>query len=119
LRLGLFLLSLSASGCSSRDPVAIAKSADAIAGGALFAWLAAHDPSALVVVGVDPATARAVAPDARVRVAPNAKSGCRRALASHALLAARAPRGTAERASAEDCGYALFHDDVTIVVAPR
>jgi hypothetical protein len=113
------LLCIAIHGCVPRDPAAIAASADAAAGGGVFRWLAAYDPSALVVVGVDPTIARAVAPDARVLVEPDVKSGCRRALAGHALLAARASHGSAARAVAEDCGYALFHDDRTLVVAPR
>jgi hypothetical protein len=117
--LGLFFFSSALGGCGSRDPATVAEAADRAAGGGLFRWLAAHDPSALVVVNVDAPTARAVAPDAHVRVARSIKDGCRIALAGHALLAARVAYGTQERQLADDCGYGLFRDDVTIVVAPR
>jgi hypothetical protein len=117
--LGLFFFGLALGGCTSRDPASIAEAADRAAGGGLFRWLAAHDPSALVLVNVDAPTARAVAPDAHVRVARSIKDGCRIALAGHALLAARVAYGTQERQLADDCGYGLFRDDVTIVVAPR
>jgi hypothetical protein len=119
LALGLFSFSASLTGCAARDPGAVAAAADRSAGGGVFGWLAAHDPSALVVVNVDPQTAREVAPDARVTFARDVKSGCRLALARHALLAARAAYGTPERQLADDCGYGLFRDAATIVVAPR
>ncbi len=117
--LGLFLCNASLGGCGARDPASVAEAADRAAGGGVFRWLAAHDPSALVVVDVDAATARAVAPDAHVRVARSVKDGCRIALAAHALLAARVAYGTQERQFADDCGYGLFRDAETIVVAPR
>jgi hypothetical protein len=117
--LGLFLFSAALASCGPRDPASVADAADRAAGGGVFRWLAAHDPSALVVVNVDAPTARAVAPDARVRVARSVKDGCRIALAGHALLAARVAYGTQERQLADDCGYGLFRDEATIVVAPR
>jgi hypothetical protein len=116
--LGLFFLGV-LPGCAPRDPASVAAAADRAAGGGVFSWLAAHDPSALVVVGVDAPTARAVAPDARVQVARSVRDGCRLALARHALLAARVAYGTQDRQLADDCGYGLFRDAATIVVAPR
>ncbi len=118
LPLGLFFYAALAA-CARPDPAQLARAADSRSGGGVFTWLAEHDPSALVVVGVDPATARAVSPDARVILARDVKSGCRRALAQHALLAARVANGSNERQLADDCGFALFRDDATIVVAPR
>ena len=118
--LGLFLLCGTGTvGCGSKDPATLAKTADDAAGTGIYLWLAQHDPSALVVVGVDTTTARAVAPDARVEVAPDVSRGCKRALAVHALLAARVAKGSRERDRADDCGFGLFRDDASIVIAPR
>ena len=118
LRFGLLCFLLSA--CGPRDAHAVARTADEAGGFGVYTWLADHDPSALVVDGLDPELAQAAAPDARtVEVATNAADGCRLARDRHALFAVRAAKHTAQRDQAEDCGFALFHDDLTLVVAPR
>ncbi len=119
-RLGLFFsCSAAIAGCGTRDPEVVAKAADARAGTGLYAWLARHDPSSIVLVGVDPETTRAVAPDARIEIATDVTTGCKRALAVHALLAARVAKGSTQRDRADDCGFGLFRDDAGIVIAPR
>lgn len=93
--------------------------ADARAGVGVYAWLWDHDPSGLAVVGIDPATAHRFAPDARIRTASASARDCARALREHLLIAALARTNTPARRRLEDCGYALYRDDGSIVVAPR
>jgi len=113
----LSLLLLAA--CAARDPHQVARVADDAYGGGLYTWLADHDPSALVVEGLDPGTVQTVAPDAHVEVALNVADGCRTAREHHAMFVARAATRTPQRDLAEDCGVRLYHDDQTIVVVPR
>ena len=110
---------VASTGCAPKEPHAVAVAADAKSKLGIYEWLADHDPSAVLVVGLDPATVRAVAPNARVLAGSSAASGCARARREHALLADLAPARTPERDRADDCGYALYRDDGSVVVAPR
>jgi hypothetical protein len=107
--------------CGRPTPERAAASADARYGTGAFAWLAAHDPSALVAWGISSAELHAVAPDARLENARGAKP-CAQAAASHAALFIVLPRGelgSERRSVALDCGVALYRDARVLVIAPR
>jgi hypothetical protein len=119
--LGLFsCVAFAFSGCAPKTPAAIAAAADRAEGVGIYTWLAEHDPSALVVVDLDAQTVRAVAPSARTfATATTADTGCALARRSHALLVIHAEARTPKRDRANDCGFAIYTDPHSLVVAPQ
>jgi len=122
---GLFLLvtglAAAPAGCAPSAPRELAAAADRADHTALYTWVFEHDPSALVAWHVPAERLRTLAPDGRV--SPAANHPCAQARRSHALLVlvatAETVRGRAERDVARDCGFAIFHDDGGLVIAPR
>jgi hypothetical protein len=107
--------------CARPSPERAAAAADKNYGTGAFAWIAAHDPSALVAWDVPAPLLAAVAPDARVSAARGSEP-CAQAAAAHAALVVLVPRGPgagARRDAALDCGVALYRDARVLVIAPR
>ncbi len=106
--------------CAPADVHVLARNDDRRYGTTLFTWLVDHEPSAVVAWRVPVETVRALLPQSRIDPA-GATKVCAQAGRSHALLflIRAGTTAKADRADAEDCGFALARDDGGIVVAPR
>jgi hypothetical protein len=115
--IGLALLGPPLAGCARHDASASAERADVTYHTGIFTWLAAHDPSAVVLWHVPIEVVREIAPDARLSIAGS--EPCREARHAQALLLLVASASDAtERGRAEDCGFAVVRDGGGLVVAP-
>ena len=84
-------------------------------------WLENHEPSRLDIGALSIDAVRKSDPDALLRAVPtDPKTACRQAHRDRALLLLLAPvEQPVLRSAALDCGFALWRDDRTVILAPR